>query len=59
MIVQDQNLLTLPLLRPHQIDAWGVLIQTGKLRSTPRGVDVKRPHLLTKMFKLEREMQGL
>ena len=34
-------------------------MQIGKLRLTPREVDVKVLHLLTKMYKLEQEMLGL
>ena len=59
MIIQGQNLLILLRPRPRQIDAWGALMQIGKLRLTPQEVDVKRPHLLTKMYKLEQEMLGL
>ena len=59
MIIQGPNLLILLRLRPRQIDAWGALMQIGKLRLTPREVAVKRPHLLTKMYKLVQEILGL
>ena len=59
MIIQGQNLLILLRRRPRQIDALGALMQIGRLRLTPREADVRRPHLLIKMYKLEQEMLGL